>query len=157
MWWNIMVSGLILHVFRWYILEITETWTRNKENCGSDATSVYVCESNKVVLENMISREFLIEWVIIRATASLSLLNTSGSVAMHRYQWLSNMYAQHCMHTLLLHTLGMCKSIGTTGMTQLLEQQSKILAESMCKSSVLVENEWQNRHHSCFVNVSEAM
>jgi hypothetical protein len=32
-------------------------------------------------------------WVINGATASLRLLNTSGSVAMDRYQWLSNMYA----------------------------------------------------------------
>jgi hypothetical protein len=44
------------------------------------------------------------------------------------------------LHSLLL-TLGMCKSTGTTGMTQLLAQQPKILAESMCKSMVLVENE----------------
>jgi hypothetical protein len=100
MWSDIMVSGLILLVFRWYILEITETWrTRNKENCGSDATSVYVCDSNKVVLENMIRREFLIEWLINRATSSLRLLNTSGSVAMDRYQWLSNTYAWHYMLT----------------------------------------------------------
>ena len=56
-----MVSGLILLVFRWYILERTEMGRRSKENCGSDATSVYACESNKVVLENMITREFIIE------------------------------------------------------------------------------------------------
>jgi hypothetical protein len=47
-----------------------------------------------------------------------------------------------CLHSLLL-TLGMCKSTGTTRMTRLLEQQPKILAESMCKSMVPVENEWQ--------------
>ena len=81
-----MVRALILLVFRWHILERAETWTRSKENCSSDATSVYVCEWNKMVLENTIAREFIIEWVINGATASLSLLNTSGNVAMHRYQ-----------------------------------------------------------------------
>ena len=65
-------------------------WRRSKENCSSDATSVYMCESNKEVSDNTTSREFNIEWVINGATASLSLLNTSGSVAMGRYQWLSN-------------------------------------------------------------------
>ena len=100
MWGDIIVvSGLILFVFRLYIPEGTETWRRSKENCSSDATSVYVYESNKEVSENMASREFILEWVINRATASLSLLNTSGSVAMHRYQWLSNMYAWHYMLT----------------------------------------------------------
>ena len=94
-----MVSALILLVFRWYILEITETWTRSKENCSSDATSVYVCEWNKEFWENTTIKEFIIEWVINGATASLSLLNTSGSVAMDRYQWLSNTYAWHYMLT----------------------------------------------------------
>ena len=94
-----MVSALILLVFRWHILEITEMWSRSKENCSSDATSVYVCESNKEFWENTIAREFIIEWVINRATASLSLLNTSGSVAMDRCQWVSNTYAWHYMLT----------------------------------------------------------
>ena len=94
-----MVSGLILLVFRWYIVERTETWGTSKENCGSDATSVYTCEWNKMVLENKITREFIIEWVINGATASLSLLNTSGSAAMHRYQWLFNTYAWHYLLT----------------------------------------------------------
>ena len=58
-----------------------------------------MCEWNKMVLENMTSREFIIEWVINGATASLSLLNTSGSVAMDRYQWLSNTYAGYYMLT----------------------------------------------------------
>ena len=58
-----------------------------------------MCESNKEFWENTIAIEFIIEWVINRATESLSLLNTSGSVAMHRYQWLSNMYAWHYMLT----------------------------------------------------------
>ena len=61
--------------------------------------SVYACGSNKVFLENTIAREFIMEWGINGATASLSLLNTSGSVAMHRYQWLSNTYAWHYMLT----------------------------------------------------------
>ena len=99
MWWDIMVSGLILLVFKWHILEITETWTRSKESCSSDATSVYVCESNNEFWENTTIKEFIIEWVINRATASLRLLNTSGSVAMDRYQWLSNTYAWHYMLT----------------------------------------------------------
>ena len=95
-----MVSALILLVFRWHILEITETWTRSKENCSTDATSVYVCESNKEFSENTtIAIEYIIEWVINGATASLSLLNTSGSVAMDRYQGLSNTYACHYMLT----------------------------------------------------------
>ena len=58
-----------------------------------------MCESNKEFLENMITREFIIEWAINGATATLSLLNTSGSVAMDRYQWLSIMYAWHYMLT----------------------------------------------------------
>ena len=61
--------------------------------------SVYTCEWNKMVLENTITREFIIEWIINGATASLSLLNTLGSVAMHRYQWLSNTYGWHYMLT----------------------------------------------------------
>jgi hypothetical protein len=73
--------------------------TRNKENCGSDAMSVYTCDSNKMVLENMTTIEFLIEWVINGATASLRLLNTSGSVTMDRYQWLSNTNAWDYMLT----------------------------------------------------------
>ena len=93
-----MVSGLILLVFIWHILERTETWTRSKETCSSDATSVYACEWNKEFWENTTSRELITEWVINGATASLSLLNTSCSVAMHRYQWLSNTYAWHYMH-----------------------------------------------------------
>ena len=57
-----------------------------------------MCESNKEFSDNMTIREFIIEWVINGATASLSLLNTSGSVAMNRYQWLSNTYACHYMY-----------------------------------------------------------
>ena len=78
-------------------LWIFSLWTRSKENCSSDAISVYVCESNKEFWENTIAREFIIEWVINTATASLRLLNTSGSVAMDRYQWLSNTFAWHYM------------------------------------------------------------
>ena len=153
MWWDIMVvSGLILLVFRWYILERTETWTRSKESCSSDATSVYVCEWNNEFWENTTIKEFIIEWVVNWATASLSLLNTSGSVAMDRYQWLSNTYAWHYMLTFTAsHTHKMHKSAGTTRMTRLLAQQPKmILVESTCKSMVHVENEWQYMHHSCF-------
>ena len=99
MWWNIMVSALILLVFRWHILEITEMWTRSKENCSSDATSVYMCEWNIEFWENTIAIEYIIEWVINRGTASLSLLNTSDSVAMDRYQWLSITFAWYFMLT----------------------------------------------------------
>ena len=99
MWWDIMVNGSILLVLRWYILERTETWTRSKENCSNDATSIYMCESNKEFWENTTIREFLTEWLINWATASLSPLNTSGSVEMDRYQWLSNMYAWHYILT----------------------------------------------------------
>ena len=74
-------------------------WTRSKENCSSDATSVYVWEWNKEFWENTTIRELIIEWIINRATASLRLLNGSGSVAMDRYQWLSNTYACHHMLT----------------------------------------------------------
>ena len=98
MWWDIMVGGSILLVFRWYILEKAETWAWSKGNCSSDVTSVYVCEWNKEFSENTTIREYIIEWAINGATASLSLLNTSGSVAMDRYQWLSNTYAWHYMH-----------------------------------------------------------
>ena len=144
MWWNIMVSALILLVFRWHILEKTEMWTRSKENCSSDAMSVYVCEWNKEFWENTIAREFIIEWVINRATASLRLLNTSGSVAIHRYQWLSNICIPlHAYIHCFSHTNWLCKSTGTTRVTQLLEQQPTILAESTCKSMVPVESEWQ--------------
>ena len=66
---------------------------------SDDATSVYVCEWNKEFWENTIAIEFILEWDINGATASLSLLNTSGSVAMDRYQWLSNTYACHYMLT----------------------------------------------------------
>ena len=138
-----MVSGLILLVCRWYILERSEMWKRSKENYSSDATSVYVCESNKELSENTTSGEFIIEWNIHWATASLSLLYRSGSVGMHRYQGLSNTYAWHtCLYSLLL-THQRCKSTETTRMTRLLTQQPKILAESTCKSMVLVKNEWQ--------------
>ena len=140
MWWNIMVSALILLVFRWYILVRTEMWTRSKENCSSDAMSVYVCKWNKEFWENMIAGDFIIEWVINRATASLSLLNTSGSVAMHRYQWLSNTCAWHYILTFTALHNPRRKSTGTTRMTPLLVQQLVILAESMCKSMDLVEN-----------------
>ena len=58
-----------------------------------------MCESNNEFSENTTSREYIIEWVINWATASLSLLNTSGSVAKDRYQWLSNTYACHYMLT----------------------------------------------------------
>ena len=97
MWSDTMVSDSILLVFRWHILEKAERWRVSKENCSSDATSVYTCESSKMDLEDMITREFILEWVINGATTSLSLLNTSGSVAMDRYQWLSNTYACHYM------------------------------------------------------------
>ena len=76
-----------------------EMWRTSKENCSNDASSVYVCEWNKEFWENMNAIEYIIEWVINGATASLSLLNTSGSVAMNRYQWLSNTYACHYMLT----------------------------------------------------------
>ena len=72
-------------------------WRISKENCSSDATSVCMCESNKECLGNTTSTAIVLEWVINGAPASLSLLNTSGSVAMHRYQWLSKMYACHYM------------------------------------------------------------
>ena len=124
-------------------------WRRSKENCSSDAMSVYVCESNKMVLENTISREFIIEWVINGATASLSLLNTSGSVAMDRNQWFSTcMHDIVCFYSVLL-ILGMHNPTGWTRMTRQLVQQPTIFAESMCKSMVPVVNEW-HRHHSCF-------
>ena len=139
-----MVSSLILLVFRWYILEKAETWRTIKENCSSDATSVYSCEWNKMVLKNTITREIIIEWVINRATASLSLLNTSGSVAMHRYQWLSNTYAWHYMLAFTASHTQNAEINRTTGMTRQLVQQPKmILAELLCKSMFLVENEWQ--------------
>ena len=51
-------------------------------SCGGKQTYTPVC-----------SLKAIYTWfksVINRATASLSLLNTSGSVAMDRYQWLSN-------------------------------------------------------------------
>ena len=142
--WDIMVvNGLILLVFRWYILEKAETWRTNNENCSSDAMSVYACEWNKLLLENMIARDFIVEWVIKGATASLSLLNRSGSVDMHRYQWLSNTYTWHYMHAFTASHKQIQKSTGTTRMTRLLVQQPKILAESICKAMALVENEWQ--------------
>ena len=56
-----MVSGLILLVFRWYILERTEMGRRSKESCSSYVTSVYMCESNKEFSENMTSTELIIE------------------------------------------------------------------------------------------------
>ena len=74
------------------------TWFTYIDTCSITTTVLFACESNKVVWENTITREFIIEWVINGATASLSLLNTSGSVAMDRYQQLSNMYAWHYMH-----------------------------------------------------------
>ena len=113
MWWNIIVSALILLVFKLHILEITEMWTRSKENCSSDATSVYVCEWNKEFWENTVAREFIIEWVINGATASLSLLNTSGSVAIHRYQGLSNTYGCHYVLTFRSNYEAYCHSIST--------------------------------------------
>jgi hypothetical protein len=58
-----------------------------------------MCEWNKEFWENMITREFIVEWVFNGATASLSLLNGSGSVAIDRYQWLSNTYAWYYMLT----------------------------------------------------------
>ena len=48
-------------MFRWYILERTETWRRKKENCSSDARSVYVCEPNEEFSENTTSRELILE------------------------------------------------------------------------------------------------
>ena len=74
-------------------------WRRSKENCSSDATSCYVCESKKFYWGNTTSGEVILEWVINGATASLSLLNTSGSVAKDRYQWLSNTFAGHDLLT----------------------------------------------------------
>ena len=151
MWWNIMVSALILLVFRWHILEITETWTRSKENCSSDATSVYVCESNNEFWENTTIKEYIIERVINRATASVSLLNTSGSVAMDRYQWLSNtLHAITCLHSLLL-THKLCKS------TEQGQQEWHDYLRN-CQWSLLSQhaNQWfllrlnGNRLHSCF-------
>ena len=68
-------------------------------NCNSDATSVYVCESNKEFPENTTSRKVIIEWVIYWATTSLSLLNGSGRVAIDRYQGLFNTYAGHDLNT----------------------------------------------------------
>ena len=47
----------------------------------------------------MIARQCIIEWVIDGTTAFLSLLNTSGNVAMYRYQWLFNTYGWHYMLT----------------------------------------------------------
>ena len=123
MWGDIMVSGLIFRMFRWYILERTEMWRRSKENCSNDATCVYVCESNKDFSENMASRECILEWVINGATASLNLLNRSDSAAMHRYQWLSNTYAWHYLLTTLLLTHKLHKSARKTRMTRLLAQQ----------------------------------
>ena len=108
-----MVSALILLVFRWHILERTEMWTRSKENCSSDATSVYVCEWNKEFWENTTIKEYIIEWVINGATASLSLLNTSGSVDTQRYQWLSNTYACHYILTFRSNYEAYCHSIST--------------------------------------------
>ena len=145
-----MVSALILLVFRWYILERTETWTRSKENCSSDATSVYVCEWNKEFWENTIAIVFIIEWVINGATASLSLLNTSGSVAMDRYQWLSNTFAWHYMLTFTTsHTWN--------GVNQQGQQEWHNYLHN-CQWSLLSQhaNQWfllrlnGNRLHSCF-------
>ena len=147
-----MVNCLILLLFRWYILEITETWTRSKENCSSDATSVYMCEWNKEFWENTISREFIIEWVINRATASLSLLNTSGSVAMHRYQWISNMYAWHYMHAFTASHTSMCKSTDQEQQEwqdNLYNSQQSLLSQHANQWYLLRMN--GNRHHSCFV------
>ena len=149
MWWNIMVSALILLVFRWHILEITEMWTRSKENCSSDATSVYVCEWNKEFWENTIAIEYIIEWVINRGTASLSLLNTSDSVAMDRYQGLSNTYGCHYMLTF------------TSSHTNCVNQQGQqewhdYLRNCQWSLLSLHANQWfllslnGNRLHSCF-------
>ena len=41
----------------------------SKENCSSDASSVYMSESNKEFSENTISREFTIELIIHGETA----------------------------------------------------------------------------------------
>ena len=149
MWWNIMVSGLILLVFRWHILERTETWTRSKENCSSDATSVYMCEWNKEFWENTITREFILEWVINGATASLSLLNTSGSVAMHRYQWLSNICMPLCAY---IHCFSHLECVD--------QQEQQEWQDNLHNSqwSLLSQhaNQWYllrlngNRPHSCF-------
>ena len=151
MWWDIMVSALILLVLRWYILERAEMWTRSKENCSSDATSVYVCEWNKEFSENTTIKECIIEWVINRATASLSLLNRSGSVAMDRYQWLSNTCACHYMYAFTAFHTQMHKST---------EQGQQEWHNNLCNSqrSLLSQcvNQWlvlrMNciRHHSCF-------
>ena len=56
-----MVSSLILLLLTRYILEITEMWRRSKENCSSDAMSVFMCESNNKFLENTTNREFILE------------------------------------------------------------------------------------------------
>ena len=150
MWWNIMVSGFILLVLRWYILVRTEMWTRSKENCSNDATSIYVCEWNEEFWENTTIKEFIIEWVINRATASLRLLNTSGSVAMDRYQWVSNTYACHYMFTFTASHISECvNQQGQQGWHDYL---------SNCQWSLLSQhaNQWfllrlnDNRLHSCF-------
>ena len=149
MWWNIMVSALILLVFRWYILERTETWTRSKENCSSDATSVYVCEWNKEFWEKTIAIEYIIEWVINRATASLRLLNTSGSVAIHRYQWLSNI----CIP---LHAYIHCFSHTNCVNQQGQQEWHDYLCNSWQSLLSQHANQWLllrvngNRLHSCF-------
>ena len=64
-WWDIMVNGLILLVFRWHILEITETWRRSKENCSSDAMSVYVCESNKNFEKTWLAESLLLSELLL--------------------------------------------------------------------------------------------
>ena len=152
MWWDIMVvSGSILLVFRWYILVRVERWRRSKENCSSDATRVYVCESNKVLLEKMTSREFIIEWVINGATASLSLLNTSGSVAMDRYQWLSNTYAWHNMLTFTSsHTQNAYISRDNKNDKTTCKSSQRSLWHQCANQCFLLRMNG-NRHHSWFV------
>ena len=149
MWWNIMVRALILLVFRWYILERTEKWTRSKENCSSDATSVYVCEWNKEFWENTIAIEFIIEWVINGATASLRLLNTSGSVAMDRYQWLSNI----CMPLhVCIHCFSHLECVNQQGQQEwhnyLRNSRRSLLSQHANQWFLLRLN--GNRLHSCF-------
>ena len=123
----------------WYCLCSNGKYLR-EQKCEQGAKRTVV-----VMLQvSTMSREFIIEWVINGATESLSLLRWSGSVVKDSYQWLSSMYACHSMLTFTTsHRHKLCKSTETTRMARLLVQQPKILAESRCKSIVLVENEWQ--------------
>jgi hypothetical protein len=145
MWWDIMVNGLILLVFTWYILETTDMWRRSKENCCSDATSVNVCEWNIEFSDNSSSREFILEWVNNGATASLSLLNSWGSVVMDRYQWLSNTYAWYYLLTFTTSHTSRCKSTeqGQEEWHNYLHNRQRSLLHQSSNQWFLGENEWQ--------------